>query len=255
VYDKKDYQITASTPKGCGCQDLYHAFTKKDGTLDTDTVEAELNRIETKIDKVYQALRTERPLTIEEWAILLLFTGLMYVRVPRYVSTFERFLSDIAEHCFEVSNGSPQVLKQLEDGGFPVKVTEKGWTADRGHTVIMSLDQMDGLTDMLSKMNWQFLKAPNDCHFITGDNPVSYLVPGRKRGPFPVALADEMVEVTFPLSKSICALGVWRSVETLYKVVEPKIVQVVNGRVAMSSNRYLYGPRNNPMDFCDDTQS
>jgi hypothetical protein len=52
--------VTELSPKKSGCEDYYHAFKKQDGTLDTDSIEQDLARIETDIDPVYEAIRMQR---------------------------------------------------------------------------------------------------------------------------------------------------------------------------------------------------
>jgi hypothetical protein len=66
-FDKTNGSVVESTPKKSGCEDYYHAFKKQDGILDTDSIESDLGRIETKTDWVYKAIRMERPLTEDEW--------------------------------------------------------------------------------------------------------------------------------------------------------------------------------------------
>ncbi len=56
-------------------------------------------------------------------------------------------------------------------------------------------------------MAWQFLKAPAGMFFITGDHPVVHCNPSIKHALFEIPLEDVAIEVTFPLSRTMCAIG------------------------------------------------
>src|SRR5258708_2652773 len=86
-YDKETRTVKSSTPKLSGCEDNYHAFVKKDGQKDTDTIEKRLNKdIENKLPALFEAIRHRRILNQEEWDIFHSFVGSMLVRVPNYIA-------------------------------------------------------------------------------------------------------------------------------------------------------------------------
>src|SRR5258708_35557977 len=121
--------------------------------------------------------------------------------------------------------------------------------ADRGFTLEMCLQAMQTPTHLFSQMGWVFLKAPPNEHFITGDNPVSHCAPGRPKSIFPVGLADKDVEITFPLSRTVCAVGAYRTASKPYDKATAKTVEIANVRTAMAAHRYLYAAKNDPKFF------
>jgi hypothetical protein len=50
------------------------------------------------------------------------------------------------------------------------------------------------------------------------------------------------LEVTFPLSRNICALGTWYLSAVLHANVESEIVDLVNERTIGATLRFVYSP-------------
>jgi len=243
-YDKSTASIVESTPKKCGCEDYYHAFKRQDGTLDTESIESDLNRIETRIDAVYEAIRWQRVLTNEEWRAFYVFAGSMSVRVPAFIGNFQEFASRLVGASFEIIKTQPDFIKRSQELGVPPEqLVNIEATADRDVSLLMCLQAMATPIDLFSKMSWQFAQASTPSFFITGDNPVFHCVPDRgPAGIFPPGLADKDIEITFPLSRTVCAVGAWRTSAVLYRCVEGEIVERINSRTIAASSRFLYGP-------------
>ena len=90
-------------------------------------------------------------------------------------------------------------------------------------------------------MHWEFLHSAADAPFVTGDNPVFNCDPEHKPGFLQgVGLANRTIEVTFPLSRTVCALGMWRGDEILHKDVGANEVDVLNPRTVGASLRFVY---------------
>lgn len=250
-YDKLTGTVASSSPKRSGCEDHYHAFKKQDGTLDTDSIEKDLARIESAIDPVYEALRAERPLNENEWIAFFLFAGSMSVRVPAFIANLHEFNSKVIGHAFEITKHTPGFIKRSEELGIPrEKLANIEATADRDLSLLMSLQAMGTPTRLFSQLRWQFLQATRPDYFITGDNPVFHCAPAREpRTIFPPGLADKDIEVTFPLSRTVCAFGTWHRTGNLYRSIEARSVEVINARTAAAAKRYLYGPRKDARAF------
>jgi len=238
--------LIPSSPKKSGCEDYYHAFKRQDGSLDTESIENDLGQIETKIDRVYEAIRMRRPLTALEWRAFHVFAGSMTVRVPKFIQTFHDFASEVLEYGFEIMKTQPEFVKRSQELGVPPEVLENTKArADRDSSLLMCLSAMETPIKLFSRMNWQFLDASAGNHFITGDNPVFYCAPDRKPSLFPPGLADQDIEVTFPLSGKTCAVAAWRPSKVIYGEVDGKTVQLVNARTKAGAARFLYGPQKN----------
>ena len=250
-YDISTGLAIPSTPKKCGCEDYYHAFEKQDGTLDTDSIEAQLGQVETQMPAVYEALRQQRPLSPSEWNTFYMFAGSMSVRVPGFVLNVQNFASKVIGYSFDIMKTTEAFQKRSEELGVPrERLPSVKATAHRDFALLTSLQAMETPIRLFCEMGWKFLVAPPGEYFLTGDNPVFHLAPGTPlKGFYRAGLAHEDIEVTFPLSRSICALGAWKTPETLYEKTNPKSVNIVNLRTAMAAHRYIYAPQHDPKFF------
>jgi hypothetical protein len=203
------------------------------------------------VDGWYTALRESKPLTPKEWASFHLFAASLLVRVPAFVKPLQDFSTRIFQHTFELMKGNPKVLKEWQEKGIPIESLQNVQVeAEHSHALALCLDSMETPRQIFSKLGWLFLKAPADHFFITCDRPVSYYSPTAAKSIYPPGLAMRDIEVTFPLSKSVCAMGAWGAFKELYKEVSPEVVQGVNCRVANTGREFLYGSRNVLSDFC-----
>lgn len=250
-FDKSTGASIESSPKNCGCEDYYHAFKRNDGTLDTDSIELDLGRIETKIDSVYEAIRMQRPFSAAEWRAFHVFAGSMSVRVPAFIDRFHKFASDVLEYGFEITKTTPEFIKRSQELGVPPEsLANIKATADRDFSLLMCLEAMHTPIELFSKMQWQFVQSSGANYFITGDNPVFHCVPDRDPGTiFPPGLADKDIEITFPMSRTTCAVGAWRPSKVLYRNVGEETIQLINARTAAAALRYLYSPTRTAKEF------
>lgn len=249
-YDKTTGLARPSSPKRSGCEDHYHTVKMPDGTIDTDSIEAALARIENDMALVYESLRNHRPLTETEWKAFYVFAGLMLVRVPRFVSTVDDVISNVVGAGFEMLQQSPQFVKACKEQGVPAEILPYFKAqANRDYSLSLCLDSMDLPVELFSQMGWAFLKAPANETFLTGDNPVTYRIPGRAKSFYGVGLGDQDVEVTFPLSRNLCAVGAWKEPAKAYVEVTAKEVRIANACTARAAKRYLYCARNDPRFF------
>src|ERR1035437_9967079 len=66
---------------------------------------------------------------------------------------------------------------------------------------------------------------------------------------FPPGLADKDIEITFPMSRTTCAVGAWRPSKVLYRNVGEETIQLINARTAAAALRYLYSPTRTAKEF------
>ena len=250
-FNKSTGVLIESSPKKCGCEDYYHAFKRNDGSLDTESIEMELGRIETKIDSVYEAIRMQRPFSAAEWRAFYVFAGSMSVRVPAFIDRFHKFASDVLEHGFDITKTTPEFIKRSQELGVPLEsLANIKATADRDFSLLMCLEAMHTPIELFSKMQWQFVQSTGASYFITGDNPVFQCVPNRDPGNiFPPGLADKDIEITFPMSRTTCAVGAWRTSKVPYRTVGDETIELVNARTAAAALHYLYSPNRTAKEF------
>lgn len=247
-YDKSTGLALPSSPKKCGCEDYFHAIQRKDGTLDTDTIENTLSRhFENGVANLYPLLRQGQPFNPEQWKTFHKFAAMMFVRVPRHVGTINSFLTKLCEARYATALGQPEFVDKCRSRGVPLEALKSATvTATKDFALTTALRGVGTPLALFQQMSWCFYVAPLKSFYVTGDNPVFYCVPNR-RGLYPPGLADKEIEVTFPLTKSICAVGQWAdpfNCEGEYIPVNEQVVAEINLRTVRAARRFVYGPEN-----------
>jgi Protein of unknown function (DUF4238) len=133
----------------------------------------------------------------------------------------------------------------------------------------VSLDAMyrfgETTAKILIDMRWDLLKSEDE-PFLTSDNPVTYVDPTNRDGLMGTALLAKGVELTFPISPTMCLLathnkgfydcvvkesarGVRNAAlnhipETFYRSVLPAVVRQINRRTVWKATRYVFSSRN-----------
>jgi hypothetical protein len=169
----------------------------------------------------------------------------MSVRVPAFINNFHDHLSEVMGHAFEITKHSPDFVRRAGELGISREsLANYEATADRDFSLLICLQEMSTPIRLFSEMRWEFVQAPAPAYFVTGDNPVFPCAPGReRRSIYPPGLADKDIEITFPLSRGVCAVATWHTSGSLYRPIDAKTVEVINSRTAGATKRYLYGPR------------
>jgi hypothetical protein len=129
----------------------------------------------------------------------------------------------------------------------------------------VSLDAIYRLGETTAKilmdMRWDLLKS-DDEPFLTSDNPVTYVDPTDRGGFFGTPLLAKGVELTFPISPSMCLLATHNQLfydavvreaargvrnvtlnripETSYRSVLPIVVRQINRRTVCKATRYVF---------------
>jgi hypothetical protein len=237
-----------SSPKKCGCEDYFHAIQREDGTLDTDTIENIITRhFENDMANLYPLLRQAQPLSPEQWETFHKFAASMLVRVPRHVGTINSFLTKVLEARYAIALGQPEFVDRCASRGVPLEALKSAKvTAIKGFVLPTALRGVGTPLVLFRQMSWCFYTAPPKTFYVTGDNPVFSCVPSRS-GPYPPGLADKDIEVTFPLTKSICAFGKWGdefNCKGEYIPVNEQVASEINLRTVRAALRFVYGPEN-----------
>ncbi|MGO8702084.1 MAG: DUF4238 domain-containing protein [Limisphaerales bacterium] len=243
-YDLAKGTVTESTAKKSGCEEYYHAVDLEDGSRDDQTLEKVFHSLENELPKLFEAIRWGRPLSPEVWSIFFAFITVQDARSPKRVQRLNDFLGSVCQSVYPVIRASKRMRAALAAEGIdPAQVLDNyELRPSRGTALLTSLSEIDFAESLFAQMKWNFLKAPVNKFFITGDAPVSLWSPA-KRSPFPPALADRDIEVTFPLSRSVCAFGCWGPpFPDLYPAVPEDVVDAINGNALMSAARFVYGP-------------
>jgi hypothetical protein len=251
-FDLRQGTAEPSSPKRSGCEDYYHSFDTAEGVRDDASIEESFKNIENKLPKLFKLLRNQSPIPTDAWGILFLFASLQRARCPKAIDSMQTGLSEIHAKRFELIKSTPSFAADIKKRGFDpelIRNTEFEITADRGTTLLMMLSVFaDGkLARLFARMKWSFLVAPPAMYFWTSDDPVCCWADREPTNFLSAVVAPRHsdVEITFPLSRRICAFATWKSqVTKLYTAATPEQVNTINHRTIFNGWRFVYGPTN-----------
>ena len=207
----------------------FYSFTKENGERDTETIERMLGRLfETNFKPLYKVLRNKKSPTPPQWEALLSFVAVTMGRVPAQVENTKQMIAALVG-SLEKRNADPEMISHFRE------------MATQEKALLLSMATNAALVHDLNRMHWQFLHATGTSRFCTCDNPVVRHVPanspGHHLGP---GLRNKSVEVTFPLSKKICALATWASEEVLHVDVADEVVDHIAERTVHYATEHVY---------------
>ena len=165
------------------------------------------------------------------------------VRVPNYIANTQTMLTKLLQRSFDIMKYHDEEFRQrCLKKRVPLEVLESARvsSATRDAALTCSLAAFDVPTKIFTRMNWLFLHSVPDSPFVTGDNPVFYCHPGHRSDGFLSGVANNTVEVMFPLSRNICALGTWFASASLHAKAESQVVDLVNERPVGAALRSVY---------------
>ncbi len=245
-YDLTNGTAEKSTPQESGCEDYYHSFIGSDGQRDDDTLEKSFFSIENRLPELFEAIRHLKPISDELKGVFFWFAAIQRARSPKMIASIQKGLKKLHEATWEMVKHTPHFDRWMIARGLePDKVREAEFEIQpsRGHSLLMLLERSEILTECFAKMKWAFLCAPPDKFFFTNDDPVCCWSPPDKRGPLgDVGPETPEVEITFPLSRRICAYGSWNLSPPLYSEMSSQQMNGINFRTILNGWNYVYGP-------------
>ena len=247
-YDVQTGSVIESTPKDSGCEDYYHSFEEGGGVRDNDSIEQSFHIIENQLPKLFEVVRNQQAVTNDIWSNLFLFAALQRSRCPKALYSFRNGMSEAYAQIFEILKQSPDFDEEMSKRGLnphEVRAEEFKITANKDATLLLLLSTFanGNLVRLFARMKWAFLIAPPGKYFFTSDDPVCCWAEPDKRQFGPIGPGHSDVEITFPLSRRVCAFAHWESVPpVLYYHLPSKNVDAVNYRTVMNGWRFVYGP-------------
>jgi len=143
------------------------------------------------------------------------------------------------ERMFEIYRSQPEFRKKMQDSGIDPDRSKINVKADRGEAMLLLLSRYPELAKLFCRMKWNLLCAPHNNFFITSDDPVCCW--SAKEVGF-VGPGDEFCEITFPLSRRICAIGNWKCTLDERLEIPDKKVDAINRRTIWNAWRHVYAP-------------
>jgi hypothetical protein len=238
-YDLEKCTSKRSSPKDSGCEDFYHSFLKGDGKQDNDSVEKSFNFVENNLKKLFDAIRQPQPLPPELWKVFFLFAAIQRSRNPKVLHSFQVSQGAMYERMFEIYRSQPEFRKKMQDSGLDPDKSKISVKADRGEAMLLLLSRYPELAELFCRMKWSFFCAPQNKFFITSDDPVCCW--SAKDKDF-VGLSEKFCEITFPLSRRICAFGNWESALNERVEIPDKKVDAINHRTFRNAWHCVYAP-------------
>ncbi len=229
-----------------GAKRDHYAFRKRNGTVDFDTYEDELEKQEKPSNFVLEKLRRREMITDQEKVIFAAYVYLMYKRVPKrkerftknWPGVFKSVSSDMAKWLdFE------EAVTDKADSTRLARISELRSELEREleyykeHIPIdteiplksLVMESPLGIPGILAVMTWQFFIAPKGYGFLTSDNPV-----------FSPGLDKPFAEVSFPISKNIALVISWYDLEQGFFVTTPEVVNEINRRTVGGAQYEVY---------------
>lgn len=225
-------------------------------------VEDFLSDLEGKSSKVLNKVLNKQLITSDERKIFALFVVVMRNRVPHFRNFVNEVIKDLTKKFLELSAAQPGYLekwvlekeqktgtkvdinvnelrKSILSDDFPYEIS-----VNPGFLIRVMLDTLFDveLRQILSEMSWSFLFAPQNCYFVTSDNPVVVIDPeNRKEGAG--YKNSSTVQLTFPLSSNMCFMATWSKNRHNYQNINPSLLREINLRTCKYSTKYVFSPK------------
>ena len=229
-----------------GVERDHYAFRKRDGTIDFDTYEDELEKQEKSSNPIFEKLQRREMIEGQEKVVFASYVYLMYKRVPRRK---ERFMKSWPQVFKSVSSRMTEWLdfeKAVTDEADSTRLAriselrselEGELEYYKEHMPIdteiplksLVMESPLGIPGILSAMTWQFFVAPKGHGFLTSDNPV-----------FSPGINKPYAEVSFPISKNIALVMSWYDIEQGFFVTTPEVVNEINRRTVSGAQHEVY---------------
>jgi hypothetical protein len=253
VYDRKQKTYKELHPRVICFERDFYAVKPEDKPRDMG--------IETKVLSLVDALgfrrirdfQVGRPNRDAEQEVAF-FMAFQWTRVPTFSrdvrTTYAKGIEELSRIAFaNVERAKAMMERYARDTGDDLKVTPESmveWAREKQFEIIATetafltqmVEQAVSLTDVLLRLNWEVLIAPNDTGFIICDCPVVVVPPnGSKQVGFIVPGSTKY----FPLSRHLCLRlgdpGTKRSLRRIGK----EDVRIVNQNLAANSERFIMG--------------
>lgn len=242
VYQKGQPPRRVSIRKAAQELDFY-AFTDNTGVYDNESVEKELEKLDTAAAPVIRKARERTALITADRELLSRFISVLWRRVPQHRETVNNMLKEMMPAYFEqlkadlaalrAEGNDPERIEKLErevsdiEKMYMEKVPEYFFTNN--------LKRASNFEYLLNRMDWAFLEATPNTPFLTSDAPVVSNIRGTGLGDTKNGI------VLFPLSKDLMLQGMWvTSFNSAYVPIKDTDIQRLNRYVVEIAYKEVY---------------
>jgi hypothetical protein len=250
IYFREAEAWKAKAPRNFAwATDLYTLF-REDGSRD-DTIEEMLSRFEDRFAAAMRVDLTQTALNPQQRADISYFATLLLIRPPRVLRAFlpQLFGSGATLRLLhdKLPGFADAMKKQFRD---PEPERVAAWfgslSASNQKQVIFAimLPAVNADAERLYKLSWSYCFTMPEYPFISSDTPVRFKFPDGERRPDVARLLDDLgVEVSFPMSATVCLVA--RHGDGLQRrgAVTPGEVKELNSRVLWQSKEFIFTSR------------
>jgi hypothetical protein len=245
-----------SLEKKAGATVGEYALVRPDGTIDFNTYENQLEKLEKPSDAVFDAIRARKQISREQKEVLTAYIALMMRRVPARREAAKATFRDVVDE-FE-NRELPEILAFIDaliestDAGDAKRLNalqeqraialkrieamkRDGLPREMELDTIVKAD-MPRVRQAISSMQWQFFEAPLGCFFITSDKPVHTFAGG-------VGLRQPYSELVFPISSEVALVASPHGVREGYVAASSQQVKEIARRVIAQARERVYACR------------
>lgn len=249
--------MRSSTTDNTAFETHLYSVTLDDGIRLT-AIEEAIAAIETKAAPLVDKLVRDQSLVGQERADFSSFLAIMRVRTNSVRRQYAEAMVGLRQRLMHMTASEPLTFNsyigkyEAEHGALPADrkadlreamLNPSGYVAevDREATLRV-LCLHDDLAPLFYDMNWTLLSVPAGRYLITSDNPMSQLVPA-STGLRGHGMRDIEVEITMPLSPSVCWMGHWRKDIPKAERMSVEGTKVLNRLRAFFAERFLFADR------------
>lgn len=254
AYDRVSKELRKQPSKDTTIERDFYTFNIKKGkksyAIETDIL---AQNIEKRADIVMAKLEQgQLPTTIDDRRDLCEFVTMQYLRTTAFRRDANYLYEQFSKIMLRMSFGDMEKAKRTI-AGYEKHTGEKlGLTPEEGikfvkddnysidvpkeYALRLMLDSFKEFYGIFFRMNWVFVKSPNNKLFITSDNPFTVLRFDAK--PF-VPYHISHAELTLPLTPHTCLYMNEYGGATYWQEGRDKEIDNFNCRTAISSDRYV----------------
>lgn len=233
----------------------HYALPLRDGSVDYNTIEDKLQRLETPSDRILVKIAARQDVSSEERETFADYLLLTHGRVParkqrvegnwpevwarerdRLVIPTLRRLESMLDAPEDSGGRSREwILRQRDSLLEMLSEYEKGLPREIELRSLVE-HRMEKMRAAVLAMSWQFLTAPDGHFFVTSDNPVVITDAG-------FGLRWLFAEIVFPVTPRVALACTYQELPPGYRRATWGQAKEVNRRVIASATAAVYSPR------------
>jgi Protein of unknown function (DUF4238) len=248
VYEKGNPVIRSSSSIHEGCQKFYHAFFKDEGSKDTNTIEAYLEKIESRAKTVLAGVHNRNRFTDINKMELALFISFLLTRVPLFRIELEKIAARQRNHIGlnrAITNFGAALETFQKNMGIELNFSEYDLVEQSSDQVSLEiLSHMFSIAfeifPKLLDLKWRFLFSNRKVGYITSDNPMNFFLQVPKTTYDYDEFSKSDLDLTVPLSREVALLAKPHGMEPGYGEAHDQTVKSINKRTIMNALSRVY---------------